>query len=445
MITSSTVFTCPAFTMDLQGQTLTLESDLQLVGGDVCVLFAESDNLVQGFLYLLAGLHRSRRLTTPSVSGYGRTVTETEVPDVNLAGVPIYSLSERERASRLAVIYQNPEVAIIGRTVIDEFEYSFCALDRPHSISSANLDLELYGLQYKLDRSTDVLSGGERHRLNCACALEIRPNVIIADFTSSNLDSDFFDEFLKNLGGYAKKGHIVIVSGVRADQVTLLSSSPKYLALEPTTRTFRTVDAAPPWAPTATQEAAQVLANLDTRPVGDVFFEARDISVRPRTQSPFSAAVREGEILVCTAPNGFGKTTVGNVIANRLRPTDGVVKTELKSTTLAIQHPERSFLFTTVRETLLGNDDLAAFCGFSREDLASHPRELSPARQKLLCVAAALDRSDGVAVLDEPTCGMDTKAKESFAKLVSRFPKLGIIIFTHDPVLSDVGNKINWS
>jgi energy-coupling factor transporter ATP-binding protein EcfA2 len=429
----------------MQGRTLTLTSDLTLRAGEVCIIFGESDPLIQEFLYLLAGLHRIRALTSPAKGGYGRQLLASPVPDITLSGLSIYSLSTQQRASQIAVIYENPEIAIIGRTVVDEFQYSFAACDIARPIGGARA-LEPYGLQYKVDRDTDILSGGERHRLNCACALEVKPKLIIADFTASNLDSDFLDAFLQHLGKFAKDGGIVVVAGVRVDQLQMLSSNPKLLIFSSDTSTLSEANTPPSYAMPPAAEIATITAALgDRKTVSlDAKLTAIDLFVPGRTRSPFSVTINPGDFLTCNAPNGFGKTTIANVLANRLKGYDGHRETQCKRVTLAVQHPERSLLHSTVALALGTDPSINSICGFSDAELKAHPRELTRARQKLLSVTVALAGSDGVSILDEPTCGMDSRTKEKLGRLISHFSDLGLVVFTHDPALFSLGKPLTW-
>ena len=440
----STQYLCPAFSLSIQGRDLILASDLKLQSGDVCVVFGKSDLLLQEFLYMLAGLHRIRALTMPANSGYGRQPSTAAVPNITLSGIPIYELSIQQRAADIAIIYENPEVAIIGRTVADEFRYSFAACEIAPPFGAA-MALEPYGLQYKIERDTDTLSGGERHRLNCACALEVKPKLIIADFTASNLDSDFFDIFLTHLGKFAKNGGIVIVAGVRVDQMQLLQSNAQILIYNNNTSTLFEAKVPPIWAIDPKIETQLLQTALGTRtPNSETKLKADGLFLSGRTQLRYNVSVKSGDFWVCKAPNGFGKTTIANILSRRITKYDGILEAACKRVTLAVQHPERSLLQSSVKLTLNGNQIITGICGFSKEEIDGHPRELCRAKQKLLSIAVSLASSDGVVILDEPTCGMDMEAKERLARLIALFPSLGVIVFTHDPALTGIGTTLNW-
>ncbi len=106
------------------------------------------------------------------------------------------------------------------------------------------------------------------------------------------------------------------------------------------------------------------------------------------------------------------------------------------------QYPERSFITASVR-TELPDEHLRGLCGLE-EFASTHPRNLPRALQKLLSVAITLRLSRGYGILDEPTAGMDLPTKLRFISLLNEFRELGIIIFTHDPALDELGLTLDW-
>ena len=69
------------------------------------------------------------------------------------------------------------------------------------------------------------------------------------------------------------------------------------------------------------------------------------------------------------------------------------------------------------------------------------PDTLPRARRKLLSIAIALRLSKRLAILDEPTCGMDLPSKEAFVALLNEFPDLAVLLITHDSALDGLGQK----
>ena len=70
--------------------------------------------------------------------------------------------------------------------------------------------------------SSNAASGGQIRKIAIARALVSRPQVLIADEPTADLDSDSADKVMKTLRGYAASGSIVIcithdVSIMRAD------------------------------------------------------------------------------------------------------------------------------------------------------------------------------------------------------------------------------------
>ena len=74
--------------------------------------------------------------------------------------------------------------------------------------------------------------------------------------------------------------------------------------------------------------------------------------------------------------------------------------------------------------------------------LADHPLSLGHSEQKLLAVATVLRHSKGLAILDAPSSGMGVDAKKRLVSLLNAFPKLAVVILTHDEALEDLGEVV---
>jgi ABC-type lipoprotein export system ATPase subunit len=71
--------------------------------------------------------------------------------------------------------------------------------------------LTAVGLGDRLDSRPGELSGGEQQRVALARAWLNRPDLLIADEPSGNLDRDSEDLLLRLFGEYAREGHAVLV------------------------------------------------------------------------------------------------------------------------------------------------------------------------------------------------------------------------------------------
>jgi heme exporter protein A len=174
--------------------------------------------------------------------------------------------------------------------------------------------------------------------------------------------------------------------------------------------------------------------------------------------SELSFALKAGQALALTGPNGVGKTSLLRILAGLLRPQSGLLAVSPAAADLDL--PQRSIFVSsrdplkgalTVRELTGGwqrivfggdNDVLltAALDAFELGPLGDVPcgylssgqrRRVSLARLKLACVQ---DRP--LWLLDEPTNALDQRARDLLTDVVAAHLLAGgmVVAATHDPL-----------
>jgi putative ABC transport system ATP-binding protein len=114
--------------------------------------------------------------------------------DLQVAGRDLSSLSSRElarfRSASVGMIFQSFNL-IPSRTALQNVELPmiFAGLSRQERCAEAQRALEAVGLGERLHHLPSQLSGGENQRVAIARALVNRPQVLLADEPSGNLDS----------------------------------------------------------------------------------------------------------------------------------------------------------------------------------------------------------------------------------------------------------------
>ena len=166
-----------------------------------------------------------------------------------------------------------------------------------------------------------------------------------------------------------------------------------------------------------------------------------------------SAEVPEGSLYAIVGGNGAGKSTTLKAICGICRPYRGKVKVfgkpvekyksvELFGGCLAMlpQDPKSLFVKKTVREDLeeMTKDkalieEIAATCQITNL-LSSHPYDLSGGEQQRAALAKVLLTQPKLLLLDEPTKGIDSFFKETFAEILKQLQSKGItiIMVSHD-------------
>ena len=166
-----------------------------------------------------------------------------------------------------------------------------------------------------------------------------------------------------------------------------------------------------------------------------------------------TAEVPKGSLYAIVGGNGAGKSTTLKAICGICRPYRGKVKVfgkpvekyksgELFNGTLAMlpQDPKSLFVKKTVREDLeeMTKDTaliarVAATCQIEPL-LDSHPYDLSGGEQQRVALAKVLLTQPKLLLLDEPTKGIDSFFKETFARILQTLKADGItiVMVSHD-------------
>ena len=133
-----------------------------------------------------------------------------------------------------------------------------------------------------------------------------------------------------------------------------------------------------------------------------------------------------GEVLGIKAPSGYGKTTIGKILAGLMSPVEGQVtldgnpirKKGYNPVQLIFQHPEQAVnprfkMHDVLREAWDVDHQLMASFGIQQDWLARWPNELSGGELQRFCVLRALGPKTRVIIADEITTMLDalTQAK----------------------------------
>jgi energy-coupling factor transporter ATP-binding protein EcfA2 len=110
--------------------------------------------------------------------------------EVRICGVDPASTTVREMARSIAMVFDDPESQLSQPTVADEVALGLENLAMPSTGMPARIGeaLAAVGLAGLEARDPMTLSGGEQQRLAIACAVAMRPSVLVMDEPTANLD-----------------------------------------------------------------------------------------------------------------------------------------------------------------------------------------------------------------------------------------------------------------
>ena len=409
------------------GEPVLREVSLTVAAGEHVALLGPSGSGKSSLLRALAGL-------VPHF--HGGTFSGTVV----VAGLDTRETRPGLLAGTVASVFQDPEDQIVMARVANDVSFGLENLGTEPAEIWARVDeaLALVGAEHLSGRQTAELSGGELQRVALASALALRPQLLLLDEPTSQLDpaaADAFFEIVERLPC------AVVVSEQRparplahVDRVLFMDGGRIVLDAPRDEARSWLAEHRPLYLPHQRELVCRVQ---------DVSFSYGESLVLDRV----SLEVRRGEILALTGPNGAGKTTLALVACGLLQPGAGVV--EHGRAAYLAQDPGRHVVTERVLdEVAIGAGEERASVTLDRLGLAGsidrHPRDLSVGERERLALAAVIALEPELLVLDEPTRGVDPERKADLARLLrAEAPSRGTIVVTHDlPWAADVADRV---
>jgi energy-coupling factor transporter ATP-binding protein EcfA2 len=371
---------------------------------------------------------------------------------VGVAGRDTRITRPSELAGTVASVFQDPEDQVVFTGVEHEVAFGLENVGVPSAEIQprAREALDGLGAAHLAARRTHELSAGELQRVCVASALALRPQLLLLDEPTSQLDPVAAERLLDQL---TMLGCAVVVSEQRpalplerCDRAVFLDGGRIALDAER--------EAALAWLERQhpaylAHDAVDVDADVAE---GDLVcrLEASSYDYGGRLVPVPDLELRRGEVVALTGPNGSGKTTLAKLAAGLLEPETGRVERRGRAAYLS-QDPGRYVVAERVDEEValgVGGDlararralELVELVGYE----ARHPRDLSSGERERLGLAAVLVTEPDLLVLDEPTRGMDPERKLRLAALLrSRARQRATLVATHDLVFAaDIADRM---
>lgn len=360
-----------------------------------------------------------------------------------VSGHDVITTATRVLATQVGFVFQDPELQSVYASVERDVAFGLENIGVASGSMSRRVGaaLEETGISQLRGRAVATLSGGERQRLALAGVLAMRPRLLVLDEPLAQLDEDGARALVAVLEGLVGAGTAVVVSEHRFEHLGVLPG--RRLAMdggrleEPDPRAVSRMSGAPP----------RVRTPMAKGPVrGPLAWRLTDVAAGP-TRTPILESVslegRAGEVVALVGPNGGGKTTLLRTIAGLLSPIAGSTERGRGRVAFLPQNPMALLhrptvaaeIAWTLRRDRSGHDSSSLVAELGLAGLAKRdPRDLSSGQRQRAAIAAVLAGAPDVALLDEPTRGMDEAARDSLCGVVARMRDAGcaIVLATHD-------------
>ncbi|APU14672.1 MULTISPECIES: ABC transporter ATP-binding protein [Actinoalloteichus] len=410
---------------------------------------------------------------------------------VTVAGRDTRTNPPRELADLVGVVGQDPLAGFVTDTVEEELAYGMEQLAIPAEVMRKRVEetLDLLGIAELRDRSLRSLSGGQQQRVAIGSVLTVHPRVLVLDEPTSALDPTAAEEVLASVTRLVHDlGVTVVIAEHRLERVVQYADRMVYLPGDGGVVDGRPAEVladatlAPPvvelgrlagWTPLplsvrdARRRAPELRARLTDH--------APPAPERAATESPLLSAhdvvVRHGDVVAVRAVNldlhggqvtalmgrnGSGKSSLLWALQGSGRRAGGTVLTGGLDPAAEPAHRARAlvglvpqtaadllYLETVAQECAQADRESAAPPGtcvtllgrlIDEVDPHGHPRDLSEGQRLALVLAIQLVAAPPVVLLDEPTRGLDYRAKRAFGALVADLAAQGrsVVIATHD-------------
>ena len=408
--------------------------------------------------------------------------------ELTVGGLSIREHEPGDIAQVAGTVLQEPEAQLVMNSVGSEIAL---ALEHrgaaPGAVARAVEEVALaLGVESLLERRLDTLSGGELQRVALAAALAHRPELLILDEPTSQLDPVAGDELIWLLRRLNEEwGTAVLMAEHRLERC--LPAADRVVAMEGGRIVFNgapdafldwSLEADPALAtpaaslfgraglrplPVSVKSARDALANAGLVPrsegatdlqVGDGAPDARRRGwMRRRTAEDLTAlrvsglwyevpdgpavlrdvelALHPGETVALMGRNGAGKSTLLRLAKGLIEPTRGRIERGA-AVALLMQNPGDYLVHEHVGDEASAEALLTAGLG---ERARVHPRDLSGGERQRLALEVVLDGVEpAVVCLDEPTRGMDRAHKHALATRLERLARDGaaVVVATHD-------------
>lgn len=366
-----------------------------------------------------------------------------------VGGVDVDQLDDAQSARTIGYVFQNPDNQIVCESVWHEMAFCLENLGTPQD-EMRRLIAEtsyFFGIDDWFRQSTDSLSGGRKQLLALASTLVAQPSLLLLDEPTSQLDPVAERNFLHALFRINRELGCTVVVATHTPRAMVDYATCAFELADGQVREVADMEALRVREPLVDAGGAASAHAQDASAPCALAFD--DAWFRYDRESPWvlrnlDLSVAEGRIHALVGGNGCGKSTLLTLAAGSSRLQRGKVRTACERRVLLPQDPRALFAAETAYGELMewsgklgyGEDEarsLLSELGLAAQE-HTHPYDLSGGQQQLLAIGKLLLVKPDVLLLDEPTKGLDARARSKFARLLLDLRAQGktILMASHD-------------
>jgi energy-coupling factor transport system ATP-binding protein len=408
--------------------------------------------------------------------------------EIIVAGQSINQLKPGQLSGIIGIVGQNPLNGFVTDQVEDEIAFGLETNGIERSVIRRRVEevIDLLGLQSIRKRSLSTLSGGEQQRVAIASALVMSPKVLVLDEPTSALDPVAAEEVLAIINKLVHDlGLTVIMAEHKLERVIhfvdriVLVQGDGQVQIGTPQEIMSISDINPPIVkvakhlnlaqlPLSVRELKRVtnkwqfpIKALKSSPIEKTLpsVEVIDLSVQLSNKTALNKINLQftaGEIVSVMGRNGAGKSTLLRTIAGGSNQFTGKVRiaggdaNKLTGKDLVTlvgyvpQEPADLFFGSSVKNECDHTDKQNELEQGSTEKILmslspsinvnTHPRDLSEGQKLVLALALVLVTKPKILILDEPTRGLDYRAKDQLTQILKEVSanSVTVILATHD-------------
>jgi len=410
----------------------------------------------------------------------------------------------RDLVDVIAIVGQNPALGFVTDTVEEELVFGMESLGVAPEVMRKRVEdmLDLLALTPLRQRKLSSLSGGEAQRVAIASVLTMNPKILLLDEPTSALDPIAAEEVLATLSRLVHDlGITVVIAEHKLERVLQFVDRVIYVRNErevavgfpqeilkdstlapPIVHLFRGLagETSDKEVPLTVRDARRQLGDLAAalspmqrnQPAiaAEPLLELESVAIHYGAKVALknvSLAISPGEIVAIMGRNGAGKSTLLSSIAGLRKLERGLVRVcgldpqILKGKDLIakigfVPQEASDLLYAqSVEEELRHSDhDNGVTSGTTSRLLARllpdidvhvHPRDLSEGERLCLVLAIVLANNPPLLLLDEPTRGLDYRAKDRLITAIRecRDLKSAVIVASHDvELIAEIATRV---